>query len=256
MLRLRELQLSFVEAVLAGNDVAIASQLKVRGGTPESRLKVYRNNTFSNLRAALADVYPVILRLVGEDFFKHAATHFIRAHPSTSGDLNDYGGGFGEFLAAFPPAAELPYLCDVARLEWAREKAYYAPDHAPFDLARLTTVPGERYGDMHFRLHPAASLLASPYPLLAIWETNQPDYTGDGYVDLGAGGVQLLITRRRLAVVHELLGPAEAAFLSSVAAGQALEAALGSAVEQGADFDLQASLARRVSLGDFIDFTL
>lgn len=127
MLRLRELQLSFVEAVLAGNDVAIASQLKVRGGTPESRLKVYRNNTFSNLRAALADVYPVILRLVGEDFFKHAATHFIRAHPSTSGDLNDYGGGFGEFLAAFPPAAELPYLCDVARLEWARRRPTTPP---------------------------------------------------------------------------------------------------------------------------------
>src|ERR1700680_4285487 len=77
MVKLHKLQLDFVEAVLARNDQAIAAQLSVPGGTPESRLGIYRSNTYTNLRGALRDVYPVILRLVGDDFFDHAANAFI-----------------------------------------------------------------------------------------------------------------------------------------------------------------------------------
>lgn len=255
MPKLRELQLDFVDAVLARNDQAIAAHLSVHAGTAESRLAIYRSNTYSNLRAALRDVYPVIVRLVGDDFFAHAASAFIRAHPSTSGDLNDYGDGFGEFLVTFPPAAELPYLCDVARLEWAREKAHYAADHPPLDLSHLATVAAERYGELRFELHPAASLLSSQYPLLRIWETNQPGYSGDDHVDLGSGGVQLLVTRRGLDVVNELLTAAESALLCALAGGQTLDAALSRALLWDSAFDLQACLGVRVSRGDLVDFT-
>jgi hypothetical protein len=256
MPKLRELQLDFVEAVLARNDQAIASHLSVHGGTAASRLGIYRSNTYTNLRAALRDAYPVILRLVGDDFFDHAASAFVRAHPSASGDLNDYGDGFGEFLASFPSAAELPYLCDVARLEWARERAYYAFDHPPLELTRLAAIAGDRYGELRFKLHPAASLVNSDYPLLRIWETNQPNYSGDDYVDLGAGSVRLLVTRRGVEVVNESLGPAESALLSTFIAGQSLETGLTQALQWDSAFDLQRCLARRVSLSDVVDFTL
>jgi hypothetical protein len=256
MVKLHKLQLDFVEAVLARNDQAIAAQLSVPGGTPESRLGIYRSNTYTNLRGALRDVYPVILRLVGDDFFDHAANAFIRRHPSSSGDLNDYGDGFGEFLARFPPAAELPYLCDVARLEWARGKAYYAFDHPPLDLTRLAAIAGDRHVELRFKLHPAVSLVNSDYPLLRIWETNQPDYSGDDHVDLGAGSVRLLVTRRGTEVVNESLGAAESALLGAFIAGESLETGLTRALERDSAFDLQGSLARRVSLGDLVDFAV
>jgi hypothetical protein len=117
MSKLRELQLDFVDAVLARNDQAIAAHLSVHAGTAESRLAIYRSNTYSNLRAALRDVYPVIVRLVGDDFFAHAASAFIRAHPSTSGDLNDYGDGFGESwsLSLLPPSC----LICATSLAWS-----------------------------------------------------------------------------------------------------------------------------------------
>jgi len=253
---LRSLQLDFVRAVLDGDASALARQVKARGGTAQSRLAIYRNNTYSNLRGALADVYPVIRRLVGDAFFNHAADQFIAGHPSASGDLNDYGDGFAEFLAAYPHAADLLYLPDVAHLEWAHERAFYAPDAAPLDPGRLAQVVPERQGDLRFRLNPAAHLLDSPWPLLRIWQTNQPEHTSDDHVDLDAGGGALLVTRRAGETLIEPLAPSEAAFLRALQQGRPLIDAAQAALDVANGFDLPACLMRRVTQTDIVDFYL
>ena len=92
------------------------------------RLAIYRRAVFANYRNALGATYPVVKKLVGEPFFHAAVDAFVLAHPSVSGDLNVYGGEFGAFLAGYGPAAALPYLPDVARLEWAMDEASRAAD--------------------------------------------------------------------------------------------------------------------------------
>jgi hypothetical protein len=42
-----------------------------------------------------------------------------------------YGAGFADFIANFPPAAGLPYLADMARLECLYVQVYHAADDAP-----------------------------------------------------------------------------------------------------------------------------
>ena len=79
---------------------------------------------------------------------------WIVAQPSPSGDLNDYGGAFADFLAAYPHAVELPYLADVARLEWLVQAVYYAADAGPADLSALAATPPERCGELRFALAP------------------------------------------------------------------------------------------------------
>ena len=88
---------------------------------------VYRASVLSNFRAALAATYPVVRRLVGEAFFDEAARRFALANASRSGDLNEYGTEFPEFLAVYPHAASMAYLPDLARLEWARHECGQAP---------------------------------------------------------------------------------------------------------------------------------
>jgi hypothetical protein len=253
---LRELQLNFVEAVLSGKFDALAECIRAPGSTPERRLGIYRNNTISNLRGALREVYPIIEQLVGAEFFSQAAKEFIAAHPSTSGDLNDYGDGFADFLTGFPPAAELPYLPDVARLEWALERAYYAPDQAPLELQRLGEVSPDRYGDLRLKLHPAAALIQSDYPLGAIWEFHQPGYEGDGFIDLNAGGAMMLVTRRDMRTMMEPLDQAEFVFLKLLQENQSFVVAVTEALERDPAFPLQERLAARVMQGDIVDFCL
>lgn len=108
---------------------------------------VHRETTLSALTHALETIHPGCRRIVGPEFFHALARRFAAEVPSTSPDLNDYGERFAEWLATFPPARELPYLPDVARLDWALHRARHEPPGAPprvirslFPIDRIVTM--------------------------------------------------------------------------------------------------------------------
>jgi len=116
---LHALQRGFAEAVFTRDLERFAPEIAPGRFPPAQLLQVYRNNVAVNLTEALKAVYPAMARLVGDEFFAHAAGHYLRHHPPASGNLHDFGAVFADFLAAFEPARGLDYLPDVARLEWA-----------------------------------------------------------------------------------------------------------------------------------------
>jgi hypothetical protein len=220
---------------------------------PRAGLATYRRNVFANLRGALAATYPVVLRLVGAAFFGEAAERFARACPSTSGDLNRYGGEFGAFLAAYPFARELPYLADVARLEWACHESFNAADAAPLDVAMLAAVPPERHAELCFRLHPAVRLVASAHPVISIREANQPDR--DGTPTVSSGAEHALVRREGFDVRVDRLTPVEWKFVAALALGDSLEAALDAALHAaaGPGLDVPADTASDVAAAPALD---
>ena len=255
MASLRELQSAFVDALFGGREEWLARHILASGMAPGARLAIYRNNTLHNYHEALRAVYPVVERLVGEEFFGHAARRYACACPSRSGDIQDYGESFPEFLAALPGAAGLAYLPDTARLEWRVHEAFHAAEHPPLDLESLAGVPAERYPELRFTLHPSCRLLASPYPVQLIWEVNQPEYRGDDTVDLALGGARLLVWRPGFQVEMVPLGAGEHALLASLAAGETLGAACDAALAAEEGFDVAAALRRRARDGVVVQFT-
>ncbi len=250
---LRDLQAA-VAAALLGEPAAAADRVVGGALTPTRRLEIYRHNVISNLRGALRNIYPVVERIVGEAFFLHAADQFIRDTPSRSGDLNCFGAEWPDFLDAYPHAAELPYLADVARLEWAWHQCFHAADGGPLDLRRLAGVPADEHATLRFRLHPAVRLLASPHPLLRIWQVNQPGYGGELAVDWDAGGDALLVRRDGDAVMIEALPPGAFRFLSALSCGGTMEAAAAAAMAADVAFDLQGFLLDSVQSAVIVDF--
>jgi len=252
---LREAQESFARCLFDAADSDVLAHLAgAHGMDANAGLAVYRNSTFCNYRGALREAYPVIQRLVGEEYFDQAADDFIRFTPSTFGDVNLYGAGFGDFLASYPGARELVYLPDVARLEWAVHLAFQAIDVAPPDFARLADVPPKRLAALRFSLHPSVRLLASPWPVLTIWRANQPGCIGEG-IGLRAGGDRLLVIRRGHDVDLELVSAAEFAALAALANKASLGDALEVAHMADPDFDFGAFLQRHAA-GTLADFTL
>jgi hypothetical protein len=252
---LREAQRGFTAAALFGDTSPITEIGIVAGalGAAE-RVAVYRNNVLANYRKALAATYPVVRRLVGGPFFDAAIEAFVRAHPSTHGDVNRYGGELARFLAAYPPASALAYLPDVARLEWAIDQAGIAADAEPLDLEALTAVPVDAFGALRFVLHPSARIVVSPYPVLRIWQVNQPDYTGDDRVDLGEGGDALLVWRTVDDIAIERLAAGEHAFLAALAGNARLTVAAERAAGTEASFDLTDVLRRHVAVQAIVAF--
>ena len=255
---LRETQIAFAASLLAGDTVvANNAATEIRPGklTASRRLEIYRHNVYANLRGVLKDIYPVILAIVGEAFFQYAADQYVQAHPSRSGDLNQFGGEWAAFLAAYPHAAALPYLPDVARLEWAWQQAFHAADAPPFDLSRLATIPAEQHAALCFVLHPAVRLLRSEFPILRIWEVNQPEFSGEIEVDWDAPADTLLVHRRDgVAVLIRRFSEAEYAFLHSLEQYATLETAATAALNLDPAFDLQGFLLESVQSGIIIDF--
>lgn len=252
---LRDDQRTILAALLAeGRASGMESLLKPGALTQARRVEIYRHNVMSNLTGALADIYPVTRNIVGESFFRHAAEVYSRATPSHSGDLNDFGGAWPEFIAAWPHAAELPYLADTGRLEWAMHRAFHAADVAPLDLARLAAVAEEDQGQLRFELHPAVSVISSPYPLSAIWRVNQPEYAGDMAIDWEGGGEQLCVRREGYAAVFDVLDVPGMRFLSALSCRAPFEAAAEAALAVDSSADLQGMLIGFVQAGVIAGF--
>jgi hypothetical protein len=231
----------------------LASLVLPAGLTAAQRLGVYRNNTLTSLTAVVQETFPVVRRLVGEDFFVAAARTFIRRHPPAEPRLSRYGAGFAAFLAEFPPAQQLVYLPDVARLEWAVNEAFHAADAAVLDPARLAGLSPEQSASLCLTLHPSCRLIASPYPVEQIWRANQPDSDAAETIDLNAGTCRLLVHRRDLDVRFATLTQGGFVLLAALAAGAPLEAAYSAAATEEPAFDLAAALQRHLAAGVFVD---
>ena len=246
MCSLRDLQASFVAGVF--DAMHPGAQAWVCGGAldPQARLAIYRNNILHNYHQALRDVYPVVERLVGEDFFHFAARRYIPLHPSRDGNLHGFGDGFGTFLDGFAPAAQLPYLGDVARLEWQMHQAFHAANQGAMPLDRLASIPQDQLPSLTFSLHPACRLLESPFPVHLIWHANQGEPGKEEAVDLDIGGACLLVRRPGHNVEVEAVTAAEFVLLSALSQGLPLHSALDRTFAIAADFDLTDFLRRRV----------
>lgn len=171
----RPTQSGFVRALLDPTLPAPPGLATWNGSDPALRFAVYRNNVVVSLVAALADTFPVVRELVGADFFTAMARLYVAEQPPSSPVLAHYGDGFADWLAQFEPAANLPYLADMARLERARVRAYHAAD-APVlganaiaaHLADPARLPAAK-----LQLHPSVTVLASPWAIVSLWAAHQ-----------------------------------------------------------------------------------
>jgi hypothetical protein len=208
---------------------------------PVRRFGVYRNNVVASLVNALKLRFPAIARIVGDDFFAGMARLFVTAHPPRSPLLMQYGDDFADFIAGFAPAAELPYLPDVARLEAARTRAYHAADVTPLDPADIATLPPETLGALRIWLHPSVEIVRSAFPVVTIWAMNSGEAELMPIDDWR--GQDALIARPALDVELRALPAGGAAFLLALSRNETLEQAAMLALADSDQFDLAANLA-------------
>ncbi|RQR51791.1 DUF2063 domain-containing protein [Burkholderia sp. Bp9126] len=246
---LAELQQAFDRALLrdANRDAIddIAAAVLGDGLAPQARLNIYRNTALSVLINALRLSFPAVQRLVGPEFFDGAARLFCEAAPPDSAWLDEYGARFPEFLARMPQAASLPYLGDVARLEWQVNLVLHALDDPILELARVAALDEVALGELRLRPHPAARLLRCNSPADAIWRAVlQHDDPALRAIRLEDGPVHLLVQRTAAGVETLRLSVDEWQITTMLFAGEAVDVALAAAPETDGHALIALCLAR------------
>ena len=237
MLMLHELQDRFATALISGDASEVAGSIIDDAPGAAARFGIYANHLCVTLIDVLAATFPVVRQLVGDPFFRTVAKRYVRAAPPAQPCLSAYGDGFPAFLAQVPEASSQRYLGDVARLEWAINEAWHAPDAPAIDVDAATGMIGAGYSDLGLRLHPSCRLVASPFPVDRIWRVHQSPCGERGPIDLTAGGVRLLVHRRDDEVGWIELPPAGFALLESMTIDGSLRPALTLARAVDPSFD-------------------
>lgn len=208
-MKLADIQAGFAAQAIPVTGAAPANLINCvlgNGLAPAARLRVHANNTRLSLTDALSKTFSVVAALTGADFFAALAAHYIEFDPPKSAALIDWGQSFADFLVGFEPAQQLPYLPDMARLEWAVNESFHGPDETPLEAAALGALDPASLAASCVPLHGAAQLLKTLWPVDDIWAAHQPGGSLDG-VELVEGDYRLLITRPTLGVyVHRLEG--------------------------------------------------
>lgn len=235
------LQAAFREALLSGDFSAVVPFVAGDGMPEEERLAVHRNNFIVSLSAVLADTFPALRRIVDPRFFAYAAHEFLTRHPPERACLAEYGGGFPAFLAGFAPCRDLPWLPDLARLEWVLSRSLNAPDAEPLTVAALGAFPSGAMPGLVLTLHPALFHIASSWPVERIRRCGLSGEAGPGAV--AAEPVRLEVSREDGEVFLSRLDPGCFAFRAALGAGRTLEAAAGAALAEEPGFDLAAAIA-------------
>jgi hypothetical protein len=250
---LEVLQKRFASAILDIDLVAQTLPLFSAQSSPlEARLAFYRGNQTSIWTSALASAYPVLLKLVGAEFFEQMARAYGLAFPSQLGDLNHFGADLPGFLANTPVNNDYPYFAYVAALEWQIHRAYYAADAEVLTLPSFISRAGEKIHDARLIFHPATQLFESPSASVSVWLAHQGDHEQNTQFNLVEQNYGL-VTRDVWLVAVIALSKAEFFALRALKQEQNLGAALEVAMDFDPNFDVAAALNAWFSAGTFSD---
>lgn len=215
---------------------------------------VYRNTVLKGGVDALAANYPAARAFVGDEWFRAAAACYVREWPPTQPMLTHYGASFADFLRRFPPAAALPCLPAVARLDRHWTEAHLAPAAPRADAAQLATRAPTELATLRLRPHPAARWAwFDDVPAFSLWQVNR------GEVSMPPGGLDAipwrsegaLTTRPHDAVQVTPIPLAACTLLDACAHGATLATAASVTLAADPGLDFAALIAQLLTAGAF-----
>ena len=209
------------------------------------RLDVYANMYFFRLLECLGEDFPALHARVGHERFHALASEYLAVHPSQHPSLRRLGGALADFLETHPFAAEVGYLPDLARFEWALLAAFDAPDAAPLPAERLKELSAAQWPSLRLELTPSLRILEARAPVHEVWAAATESRELPP-IDLRP--TALRIWREDLRVFHRTIGAVERTALRCVERGESFagmcEAAAAVVGEDSAASEVAALLER------------
>ena len=250
---LEDLQNRFSESILLNSKEPIKTSIKLEEERIETRLKIYQTNFILSLTESLRTIYPVVERLVGEEFFIFLSKSYIKKYPPKKPNLNIYGNQMANLISDSEECKNVPYLSDIAKLEWARHIAYFSKDVESLSIKVLETIPKKNLEQITLTIHPSATLIKSKFTIFHIWELKQEensDFSDINIYDNEHG----IVIRNNNNVINYRLNIHEFEWLMLVSKKENITNASLKIYEYNTEFKLEQALSNLFSIGTFINF--
>ena len=222
-------------------------------GDPElvgERFRLYRGNLRANLEKSLSGAFPVIKQLVGDEFFSYMVNQYGRSLVHNTGNLNQIGSEFPEFVKNYEPVASLGYAYDVAKLEWAVQSSAFARDSQPLDPISLLSLDAQALELEVLSLCPSVSLHHSSWNIYGIWQGHQSPTSLDTPIVVDVESF-CVVKRPLWQVEVEAIDRGDFVFLKSLDGQVIFADALEMAVDADPNFKVEASMIRWFGAGVF-----
>jgi len=224
---LSELQAGFARAMIDGTAPALLPWIDTRGVAPAARLQIYRHAILATHVASLVTSFPAVERMLGTECFDGWATRYAAWHGSRSGNLQNLGDDFANYLLAQAELKELGWLGPLARLDWLRQRCILAADADALDAVAMQAALLAAVDDPLLQLLPSVQAIAAPFPLLDLWRYCESPQTHT--VDLQAGAQGVLLWREDGQVAMQACTPADVAFVLALKRDAPVSAAMAAA---------------------------
>ncbi|MBW2523356.1 MAG: putative DNA-binding domain-containing protein [Deltaproteobacteria bacterium] len=209
--------------------------------TADERVAIYSGMYLLRIVGALAEDYPTVRALLGEEQFEAMIRAYVAQYPSRSYTLDHTGNELPEYLVRCSELDNHLLLADVARLERAINRSSHAPESQILASNAIAPVPMERWPALRFRLSWSAEVLAFDFPANDLVSAVHDD---EPLPDVGRRPAWTLVWRKDFVVWRQALSEPRYQLLRALAAGATMEGAIGAAQRAwaGADEQLEAEL--------------
>ena len=176
LMDIKSFQGDFIDALFGGDKApAVSHVIGDDTLTAEQRFGIYSGSVHGILTQALGVMFPICKSLVGDDFFDNMCKIFIDQNPPATSFFAEYGAALPEFIKSFEHVNDLPYLHDVARLEWIRQTIWHEEASQTSDFSGLATLSEDDQSNVVFKLSNRMRLIKSDYRIDELWFAHQPD---------------------------------------------------------------------------------
>lgn len=195
-------------------------QATFRGGTGLSAsegIGVYRRMFVYRQIEALRHEFPRTNALLGINPFNEQAERYILQHPSEHPALEWLGRNLGEYLASHGPEPRSA-VSGLAALEWARSRAFLAPN--PARVLAATDIDPATFVSSVPRVVPSLSTASIPRIGVRLWdETPESGLEALQLEPEDRQRVRLVVWRQGFSVYHRSLAEPEAGAVDALLGG-------------------------------------
>lgn len=186
----------------------------------EGRINIYAEMYFARLVDVLKSDFPCVASLLGCERFHEIVSHYLARHPSTHPSLRYLGRLLPNFLKDCAETVDLPFLSELATLEWARVEVFDDLDAEPLQMEHLQHFAPDEWPVLKFQVIPACRILQCEWPVHAIWQAAEAENALSIVKDIYPEKTTLRIWRANFSIYHTKMDSSEHIALNCLLADQ------------------------------------